>query len=104
MSDRYQAQTLSLPADLFTLAVHPDKPLIAAGLASGHVYAYSWASADAGESANEDDDSDNETPESKSTESHFTVSWKTRRHKTSCRSIAFSTDGSGELPRAPANA
>ncbi|TGZ82781.1 WD40 repeat-like protein [Ascodesmis nigricans] len=99
----FQPQTLRLPSDVFALAVHPTKPLLAIGLSSGHVYSYTWPytepAADESESENSDSDSDSDTestpkPSNPSEPPPLTLSWKTKRHKGSCRNIAYSTDGS----------
>ncbi|RPB13982.1 WD40 repeat-like protein [Morchella conica CCBAS932] len=88
----YKAHSLTLPSDVFSLALHPSKPLLATGLSSGHVYTYKWP---------EDDDSDNDSGDDEDSVAHepkaadggFEVAWKTRRHKGSCRQVAFSGDG-----------
>lgn len=76
--------TLPLPSDLFTQAIHPSEPLVAVGLASGHVQSFRLPSAP------EDDDSD-------SAASHgvgqIETAWQTRRHKGSCRSLVYGIDG-----------
>jgi WD40 repeat protein len=73
----YDSISLQLPADLFALTAHPSAPLLTAALSSGHVYTYTWPSSD---------------EEATSTPAP-TIAWKTRRHKGSCRSAVFSTDG-----------
>ncbi|KAG8533165.1 uncharacterized protein KY384_001948 [Bacidia gigantensis] len=73
--------TYPLSSDLFAQATHPSSPLVAFGLASGHVQL-------------------NRLPPSASKESPsqngygtVEIAWRTRRHKGSCRSLAFSPDG-----------
>ncbi|MCJ1377376.1 WD repeat-containing protein jip5 [Xylographa soralifera] len=75
--------TLPLPSDLFAQAIHPTSPLLAVGLASGHVQTY-------------------RLPPTTSSPTHsppkngcgtIETSWRTKRHKGSCRSLAFSSDG-----------
>ena len=66
-----------LSSDLFSLAIHPKKPFLAVGLASGHVQL-------------------NQLPPptgSASLSSTIDTAWRTRRHKGSCRSLCFSGDG-----------
>ncbi|KAI5818056.1 WD40-repeat-containing domain protein [Pyronema omphalodes] len=92
MATQYEARSVKLTADLFSLAVHPTRPLFAAGLSSGHVYSYTWPSSAADEDANESDD--DETPATVPTEADYTVAWKTHRHKNGgCRSVIYSHDG-----------
>ncbi|KAL8726233.1 MAG: hypothetical protein Q9181_006135 [Wetmoreana brouardii] len=80
--------TFPLPSDLFAQAVHPTSPLLALGLASGHVQLQHLPALPS-----------NSSPRSKaktpSTNGHGTIetAWRTRRHKGSCRSLAFSHDG-----------
>ncbi|KAI4107013.1 MAG: hypothetical protein L6R37_001906 [Teloschistes peruensis] len=77
-----------LSSDLFTQAIHPTSPLLAIGLASGHVQLHQFPALPATSS-----------PRSKaktaSTNGHGTIetAWRTRRHKGSCRSVTFSSDG-----------
>ncbi|KAL8685561.1 MAG: hypothetical protein Q9218_007686 [Villophora microphyllina] len=77
-----------LSSDLFTQAIHPTSSLLAIGLASGHVQLHRLPSLPS-----------NSSPRSKaktaSTNGHGTIEtgWRTRRHKGSCRSVVFSSDG-----------
>ncbi|KAL7275584.1 WD repeat-containing protein jip5 [Rhizina undulata] len=95
----FDAHTISLTTDLFTLSLHPTKPLLATGLLSGHVYTYTWPFTSGGDSNNDeddDDDDDEDAVKNSNTEpgnGEHTVAWKTRRHKGSCRSVVFSGDG-----------
>lgn len=95
----YNSHSITLPSDLFSLALHPSKPLLAAGLSSGHLHTYTWPhSGDSNDNDDDDDDhdDDNAQGDAKSEENGgFKISWKTRRHKGSCRCIAFSGDGDG---------
>ncbi|KAF8533546.1 WD40-repeat-containing domain protein [Trichophaea hybrida] len=77
----YDSHSIALSSDIFSLAVHPTRPIFVAGLSSGHVYTYTWPSTP---------DDDDEAP---TTEQDFTVAWKTHRHKGSCRSAVYSDDG-----------
>ena len=74
--------TYPLSSDLFAQAVHPSTPLIAFGLASGHAQLNSLPSVAS------------EHPSGQNGYGTIDTAWRTRRHKGSCRSLAFSTDGS----------
>lgn len=78
----YTCQSIPLTADLFGLAVHPSRPLLVTALASGHVYAYTTPAAD-----------DFSIADTAGNDSAAATAWKTRRHKGSCRDVAFSPDG-----------
>ncbi len=105
--------TLPLKSDVFAQVVHPSQPLFAIGLSSGHVHTYKLPS-DA--DAIEDDlvsDSPSPPKNGESTNGSILSSirrasstslsegglgsietiWTTRRHKGSCRCLAFSHDG-----------
>ncbi|RCI13630.1 hypothetical protein L249_5557 [Ophiocordyceps polyrhachis-furcata BCC 54312] len=69
--------TLPLPADVFTTAVHPEEPLLTVGLASGHVETFRLPPAGSS------------SPRDNTIESL----WSTKRHKGSCRCLAYSYDG-----------
>ncbi|KAL8915737.1 MAG: hypothetical protein Q9172_006713 [Xanthocarpia lactea] len=81
--------TFPLPSDLLAQAVHPTSPLLALGFASGHIQLERLPAPPS-------------SPElrskatSPSTNGRGTVetAWRTRRHKGSCRSLAFTLDGS----------
>lgn len=77
-----------LEADLFAQAVHPTAPVVAVGLSSGHVSTLKLPPLDAdGESV----------PARGRRGSNGTgmveTRWRTRRHKGSCRCLAYSLDG-----------
>ncbi|KAF9699194.1 hypothetical protein EKO04_003333 [Ascochyta lentis] len=74
---------IPLDYDLFAQAIHPEEPIVAVGLASGHVQTYRLPG---------DGDGD-ETTASASGFGHIDTVWKTRRHKGSCRTLGFSVDG-----------
>lgn len=97
--------TLPLPTDLFAFALHPTLPILTIGLASGHVHAYRLPSTD----------EDEATPPQRRESVNGTIPilsqrrrsstasenglgsidtiWKTRRHKGSCRALAYTPDG-----------
>ena len=78
---------IPLDHDLFAQAIHPYEPVIAVGLASGHVQTYRLP-------AGVSDDSDNDTTLASETGfGHIETAWKTRRHKGSCRTLGYSIDG-----------
>ncbi|KAH7119832.1 WD40-repeat-containing domain protein [Dendryphion nanum] len=79
--------TIPLSHELFAQAIHPEEPIVSVGLASGHVHTYRLP---AGASDNDDAD---ETLASESGFGHIETTWKTRRHKGSCRTLAFDVAG-----------
>ncbi|KAF3934901.1 hypothetical protein ABW19_dt0205514 [Dactylella cylindrospora] len=84
--DNFASHSIPFTSPIFTLATHPSSPLFTAGLLSGHVYTYTWPQ------EIPSDDSDSEGA-SNSLPGGYKVAWKTRRHKGSCRSAAYSHDG-----------
>jgi hypothetical protein len=74
-----------LSSDLFAQAIHPREPLVAVGLASGHVETFRLPPI-------QTDDSDPSSP----TKGFGLIesAWRTRRHKVSCRCVSYSFDGS----------
>jgi WD40 repeat protein len=74
---------IPLDYDLFAQALHPEEPIVAVGLASGHVQTYRLPGGG--------DDDSSATPASGF--GHIDTVWKTRRHKGSCRTLGFSVDG-----------
>lgn len=74
---------IPLDYDLFAQAIHPDAPIVAVGLASGHVQTYRLPS-----------DGDDDTARALDSGcGHIDTVWRTRRHKGSCRTLGFSVDG-----------
>ncbi|KAI1146850.1 WD repeat domain-containing protein jip5 [Nemania diffusa] len=80
--------TLPLSAELFTQALHPTEPLLGVGLATGHVQCFRLPTT---ERSTEEDADVSVLSDGKST---IDTTWRTRRHKGSCRSLVFSHDGS----------
>jgi WD40 repeat protein len=73
--------------DLFTQAIHSSEPIVSVGLSSGHVQTYRLPAG-----ASDDSDGD-DTLASENGFGHIETAWKTRRHKGSCRALAFGIDG-----------
>ena len=69
--------TYPIRSELFVQAIHPSSPLLALGLASGHVQLHGLPSSDPKEAR----------------KSTIETAWRTRRHKGSCRSLCFNHDG-----------
>ncbi|KAI1463261.1 WD40 repeat-like protein [Daldinia caldariorum] len=84
--------TLPLSAELFSQALHPTEPLLGVGLSTGHVQCFRLPSND----RSPEDDSDADADVSVLSDGKGTIDtiWRTKRHKGSCRTLAFSKDGS----------
>ena len=84
--------TLPVTAEIFTQAVHPSEPLLTIGLANGRVSTYRLPSSPDSVEAKE--------AESSSTDKIGLIkeAWSTKRHKGSCRCLAYGQDGSSKLP------
>ncbi|KAH8598090.1 WD40-repeat-containing domain protein [Bisporella sp. PMI_857] len=78
--------TLPLTSELFTLALHPTEPILAVGLSGGHVESFRLPASSA-------DEDDGNTSVISSGTSTIDTEWRTRRHKGSCRTVAYSGDG-----------
>lgn len=81
---------LPLSSDLFAQCLHPTAPLLAVGLSSGHVATLRLPSVAEAEDDGSDDDA---VTASLSGRGEIETVWRTRRHKESCRSLAYSADG-----------
>ena len=81
--------TFPLSSDLFAQAIHPSEPIFSVGLSNGYVETLRLPAVE---------DSDNEPPQKKRRGSNGTgivdTAWRTKRHKGSCRCLAYSIDGS----------
>ncbi|KAK4545503.1 WD repeat-containing protein jip5 [Oleoguttula mirabilis] len=86
--------TLPLSADLFAQVVHPSEPLVAVGLSSGHVATLKLPPVD-------DDDVVQVHASARQARGRrgsngtdmVDTAWRTKRHKGSCRCLAYSVDG-----------
>ncbi|KAK5126808.1 WD repeat-containing protein jip5 [Meristemomyces frigidus] len=82
--------TFPLSSDLFAQVVHPSEPLVAVGLSSGHVATLKLPPADddAGEAVGQA-----QGRRGSNGTDMVDTAWRTRRHKGSCRCLAYSVDG-----------
>lgn len=96
--------TLPLSSELFTQALHPTEPIVAVGLSGGHVQSFRLPPIP----GNTSDDEDGDTSVLSTGTSTIETEWRTRRHKGSCRTLAYSGDGEGKphtaIIHTPANA
>ncbi|KJX99707.1 WD repeat-containing protein jip5 [Zymoseptoria brevis] len=83
--------TLPLSHELFAQAVHPTAPIVAVGLSSGHVATLQLPPVDS-DSVEPSTTSSSGRRGSSGTDIVDTA-WRTRRHKGSCRCLAYSLDG-----------
>lgn len=83
--------TFPLTSDVLAQSIHPTSPLLAVGLATGHVEILRLPHLSHNRSSPDSGGSDSDSGACK----HPTIDtvWSTRRHKGSCRSLAFSADG-----------
>jgi hypothetical protein len=86
--------TLPLQADVFTTALHPTEPLLTVGLSSGHVKTYRLPSSGGASGASDAGDDDADSSILNSGRGMIENVWETRRHKGSCRCLAYAHDGS----------
>ena len=86
--------TLPLQADVFTTALHPTEPLLTVGLSSGHVETYRLPVLNSGSSSSSSS-ADGDTSVLSDGKAMIDSIWRTRRHKGSCRCLAYTHDGKG---------
>ncbi|KIN02249.1 hypothetical protein OIDMADRAFT_197335 [Oidiodendron maius Zn] len=78
--------TLPLSSELFAQALHPTEPVVAVGLSGGHVQSFRLPVI----AGNTSDDEDGDTSVLSTGTSTIETEWRTRRHKGSCRTLAYS--------------
>ncbi|KAF4624004.1 hypothetical protein G7Y89_g14170 [Cudoniella acicularis] len=81
--------TLPLSSELFSQAIHPSEPILAVGLSGGHVQSFRLPPVASASS----DDEDGDISILSTGTSTIDTEWRTRRHKGSCRTLAYSGDG-----------
>ncbi|KOS23409.1 WD repeat-containing protein JIP5 [Escovopsis weberi] len=89
--------TLPLQSEIFATAQHPTEPLITVGLADGVVETFRLPSSGRAQNNGDDDDDDDDADADTSvlSDGRATIDsvWRTKRHKGSCRCLAYSHDG-----------
>ncbi len=100
--------TLPLSSDLFAQTLHPTEPILSVGLSSGHVQAFRIPPAPVSFDETDEDEDDEvggvelhggprarrlSNAASENGLGEIETAWRTRRHKGSCRCLAFSPDG-----------
>ncbi|KAI9757725.1 MAG: WD repeat-containing protein jip5 [Chaenotheca gracillima] len=83
--------TLPLTSELFAQAIHPTEPLVAVGLSAGHVQTFRLPPVP--EKGGIRNGSFIKQGEAENGFGKIDTVWRTRRHKGSCRSLAYSHDG-----------
>ncbi|CAK4033529.1 WD repeat-containing jip5 [Lecanosticta acicola] len=87
--------TLPLSSELFAQALHPTEPLVTVGLSSGHVATLRLPPVDVDADDNGHDDDQTKQPARRGSNGTQVIdtTWRTKRHKGSCRYLAYSVDG-----------
>jgi WD repeat-containing protein 55 len=101
--------TLPLSSDLFAQALHPNLPVLAVGLSSGHVQEYRLPPAPTSTDTSDSDEEEDydggvqlrgsrprrlSSAASENGLGEIETAWRTRRHpEGSCRCLGFSSDG-----------
>ncbi|KAK6581091.1 hypothetical protein PZA11_006579 [Diplocarpon coronariae] len=81
--------TLPLSSDLFAQVIHPTEPILAVGLSGGHVQSFKLPAI----ASSSDEEEDANASVISTGTGTIDTEWKTRRHKGSCRTLAYSGDG-----------
>lgn len=87
--------TYPLTSDVFAQSIHPKSPLLALGLATGHVQVHRLPLCHPPSDGGISDGGGGGGGGSPSQTGQGTIEtlWRTRRHKSSCRCLSFSADG-----------
>lgn len=83
--------TLPLQSDVFATALHPEEPIISVGLSSGHVHTLRLPDAEGSV--------DGDSSVLSNGKGVLETLWQTKRHKGSCRCLAYTHDGKRKLLR-----
>lgn len=92
--------TLPLDSEVFSTALHPTEPILTVGTSSGHVETFRLPSSvnnGAGSDDGSEAQADGDTSVLSDGKHNIESLWKTRRHKGSCRCLAYAHDGSCKL-------
>lgn len=93
--------SLPLTSDLFAQRIHPSEPIVAVGLSTGHVQSFKLPPAPSSAETPPNLDEVPVQPFGRRLSSaaseiglgEVESAWRTRRHKGSCRHLAYSLDG-----------
>lgn len=93
--------SLPLTSDLFAQAIHPREPIVAVGLSSGHVQSFKLPPAPTSAQSSPTSEDIPTQPFRRRLSSaasdnglgEIETAWRTRRHKGSCRYLAYNPDG-----------
>jgi len=88
--------TLPLDAEVFATALHPSQPILTVGTSSGHVETFRLPSSVG--SSDDGGEADGDTSVLSDGKHNIESLWRTRRHKGSCRCLAYAHDGSCTFP------